>query len=262
MTTYSHSIAATDLDPVLPGARIDVSPWHPVVETRRQRKARVALRRKTLAWRAVAYLLAAFAIVGGIQVVWQAVGTDIYMVARQAYLHRTTPAIPVDENPTFTMPERVEAAPALRGAPTNQHGDVVGRIVIDKIDMDWLLIYGVDKADLKDGPGWMPHTSFPGEPGNAVLSGHRTTYGAPFNRIDELVPGDVIKIAVEGRTTATYEVTDSFLVTPDDTWVADPSDGAMLTLTTCAPEGSSTQRLIVKARLVSGEFASYALASS
>ena len=38
----------------------------------------------------------------------------------------------------------------------------------------------------------LPETPLPGQEGNAAIAGHRTTYGAPFNRIDELKPGDEI----------------------------------------------------------------------
>ena len=36
------------------------------------------------------------------------------------------------------------------------------------------------------GPGHYPATPLPGQLGNAAIAGHRTTYGAPFNRLDEL----------------------------------------------------------------------------
>lgn len=53
---------------------------------------------------------------------------------------------------------------------------------------------GVGIEELKTGSGHMPDTPLPGMPGNAVISGHRTTYGAPFNELDELVAGDIIEV--------------------------------------------------------------------
>ena len=47
-------------------------------------------------------------------------------------------------------------------------------------------------ADLKEGPGHYPGTPLPGQAGNSAIAGHRTTYGAPFNRIDELVTFDAL----------------------------------------------------------------------
>jgi sortase A len=76
---------------------------------------------------------------------------------------------------------------------------------------DWndrppVVVEGVSTSDLKKGPGHIPGTALPGELGNVVLSGHRTTYGAPFERFDELRPGDAV--VVETRDTwFTYTVT-------------------------------------------------------
>ena len=75
---------------------------------------------------------------------------------------------------------------------------------------DWndrppVVVEGVSTSDLKKGPGHIPGTALPGEVGNVVLSGHRTTYGAPFERFDELQPGDAV--VVETRDTwFTYTV--------------------------------------------------------
>ena len=98
----------------------------------------------------------------------------------------------------------------------------------------------------------MPGTALPGQPGNAVISGHRTTYGRPFFDLDQLQPGDRIEIET-AIGTHVYELREgSFIVAPTDVWVAEPRDGAWLTLTTCNPKFSARERLIVTAELVSG----------
>jgi sortase A len=51
----------------------------------------------------------------------------------------------------------------------------------------------------------------PGQLGNAAIAGHRTTYGQPFNRLDELVPGDEITI-VTLHGTFKYAVTEQLIV--------------------------------------------------
>ena len=56
------------------------------------------------------------------------------------------------------------------------------------------MVQGVDLWLLDEGPGHFPGTPLPGQPGNAAIAGHRTTYMAPFNRIDELEPGDTIDV--------------------------------------------------------------------
>ena len=89
----------------------------------------------------------------------------------------------------------------------------------------------------------------PGQPGNAAIAGHRTTYGAPFNRLDELVAGDAILVTTS-QGEFRYEVETSFVVRPDQSEVLDPTPDNRLTLTTCNPRYSAAQRLIVVAKLV------------
>jgi sortase A len=98
-------------------------------------------------------------------------------------------------------------------------------------------------------PGHYPATPLPGQLGNAAIAGHRTTYGAPFNRLDELAPGDSIIITTVSGTFH-YEVSQApFAVTPKDVQVLDATPTATLTLTTCHPKFSARERLIVKATL-------------
>ena len=102
----------------------------------------------------------------------------------------------------------------------------------------------------------MPGTPIPGQPGNSVISGHRTTYGRPFFDFDLLDPGD--RITVETAIgTHTYEVRERFLVAPDEVWVTDDRAGGWLTLTTCHPKFSARERLIITAELVEGPNLAY-----
>ncbi|MCL1692102.1 MAG: sortase [Actinomycetia bacterium] len=122
---------------------------------------------------------------------------------------------------------------------------------IDRLKDGWVVVEGVELRNLKNGAGHMPRTPLPGQPGNAVISGHRTTYGAPFHELDELNPGDTIEVdTVLG--THVYEVRETIIVQPSELWVTEPRDGAWLTLTTCHPKFSSRQRLIVFAELIDG----------
>ena len=105
----------------------------------------------------------------------------------------------------------------------------------------------------------MPDSALPGQQGNAVISGHRTTYGAPFLHLDRVEVGD--PITVETATGLhVYQVVESFVVDPSETWVTTQWEGAWLTLTTCEPVLSSAQRLVVVATLVAGPNAGVILA--
>lgn len=141
-------------------------------------------------------------------------------------------------------------------------GGVLTRMRIPKLDVDTLIVEGTDPGALRAGAGHYLHTSLPCQAGNAGIAGHRTTYGKPFHRIDELVVGDIIELQTP-NVRCTYRV----VAGPDGTqrprrnaagWITHPNDGAVIgpiggdyvTLTTCHPKGSAAKRLIVRAILV------------
>lgn len=128
-------------------------------------------------------------------------------------------------------------------------GNGMALIKIPKIGVDAVVVEGVEVADLKKGPGHYPDTALPGQLGNMVISGHRTTYGAPFYRLDELEAGDEITI-FDAEGPYVYRVTESKVVLPTEIGVIAPSSDARLTLTTCHPRFSAAKRLIIVAQLV------------
>jgi sortase A len=129
------------------------------------------------------------------------------------------------------------------------------------IDSDFVMVQGVDLKWLQQGPGHFPQTPLPGQPGNASVAGHRTTYQAPFNRIDELVPNDMITVqTLQG--TFTYKVdahidpkdgttSGHFIVSPNDLSILNQNFGNRLTLMACHPKFSAAQRIVVTATLTS-----------
>ncbi|MEO7836381.1 MAG: class E sortase [Acidimicrobiales bacterium] len=148
--------------------------------------------------------------------------------------------------PPATVPGAPDDPPAA--PPAAPVGDAIAIIKIPKIGVEKAIVQGVGLAELKTGPGHYPTTPMPGEPGNAAIAGHRTTYGAPFFNLDELAPGDPILVTTrQGKFR--YEVTESRVVSPKETSVLDPTDDNRLTLTTCNPRFSAAQRLIVVAVL-------------
>ena len=137
-------------------------------------------------------------------------------------------------------------------------GDGIAILRIPRLGDDYakVVFEGVRTADLRKGPGHVPGTAMPGTIGNFVVSGHRTTYGAPFGRLDELRPGDAV--VVETRDTwFTYRVVGAEIVRPSEVEVILPvprrpgakPTKALLTMTTCHPKYSARQRLITYAEL-------------
>ena len=150
-------------------------------------------------------------------------------------------------------------------------GDPVGRIDIPAIDLSKAFVEGVDRDVLRQGPGHYPGTALPGHPGNTAIAGHRTTHGAPFYRIDELVPGDEIvlttaegefRYVVDAHTDADGATVGHTIVTPDDVSVLADAGDNRLTLTACHPRYSARQRIVVTAHLVGPALTFHAPATS
>ncbi|HEY5097462.1 MAG TPA: class E sortase, partial [Acidimicrobiales bacterium] len=99
-----------------------------------------------------------------------------------------------------------------------------------------------------------PTTPLPGQAGNAAIAGHRTTYLHPFYSLDVLAPGDLIFVTTL-QGTFLYSVATTQVVLPTDVAVVDPTPTPQLTLTTCNPRYSASQRLVVHATLVASELA-------
>jgi sortase A len=128
-------------------------------------------------------------------------------------------------------------------------GGAIDHLVIPKIGVDKYVVQGIGEEDLRRGPGHYPETVLPGQLGNAAIAGHRTTYGAPFFDLNQLKAGDDIFLTDTQNRRWDYKVTRSFVVSPTDVSVLDPTPFAQLTLTTCNPRFSATNRLIVTAQL-------------
>ena len=79
-------------------------------------------------------------------------------------------------------------------APLSEDGDALARLEIPAIELDKFVMRDVDRESLQVGPGHYRGTPRPGFSGNSAIAGHRSTYGAPFKRVDELAPGDTITV--------------------------------------------------------------------
>jgi sortase A len=145
-----------------------------------------------------------------------------------------------------------DAPPATAGAvpppPPPADGEAVARLRIPAIGVDKIVVEGVEVADLKKGPGHYPTSPLPGQPGNAAIAGHRTTYGAPFNRVDELEAGDEILVTTL-QGSFSYEVREQLIVAPHEVQVLDDFGDDRLTLTACHPKYSARQRIVIVAAL-------------
>ena len=144
------------------------------------------------------------------------------------------------------------AASILAGAnlPIPPPGGALDHLVIPAIGLSRYVVQGVSETDLQMGPGHYPGTPLPGQPGNVGIAGHRTTFGAPFFRLNEVSRGDLVLLTDTSGTTWVYDVVHQWVVDPSDTGVLDPTHASMLTLTTCNPRFEATSRLVVRAALL------------
>ena len=134
---------------------------------------------------------------------------------------------------------------------TLELGSPLALISIPKMDLEYPVVFGDGKQQLKVGIGQVPGTPSIGTYGNAVLAGHRTSNGAPFYDLDLLEVGDQFSLSgVFG--VLTYEVNRTEIVTPDDVASILTSDWtrSSVTLFSCTPRGSTSHRLLVHADLV------------
>ena len=124
----------------------------------------------------------------------------------------------------------------------------IGVLTIGRIDLRLPLIEGVRYETLNVAPGWVPETATIGQMGNAVIAGHRNyTFGEMFNRLGELVIGDIIGIqTIDGYKE--FEVFEKAVIEPTDQIAfVQPVNDSIITLFTCTPIEISSHRLIIRA---------------
>ena len=145
---------------------------------------------------------------------------------------------------------------AKRFQETLEKGQPIGRLKIDRIGLNTVLLNGTDTATLQKGPGRYPQTPLPGLGETTGIAGHRTTYLSPFREINEIQDGDEIRLELP-YATFTYEVQKHEIVKPSDVYIVDPNAVEVvenrsyerLVLTACHPLYSAAQRYAVFADL-------------
>jgi len=147
-----------------------------------------------------------------------------------------------------------EARALRRAAATFRHtagvGQAIGRIVIPRLGLNMVLVNGTDEASLQRGPGRDLRTYMPGQSRLVYIAGHRTTFLAPFSHIDDIQPGDRIRLEMPYGTFV-YRAFRHVIVPADDLAVLRSPRHELLALQACHPRFFATHRYIVYAHLVS-----------
>lgn len=215
-------------------------------------------------------VLGLLAIVDGVlTLVWQEPVSGLLAHISQGQLAKSLNALE-HQRPTAADEKALDGLPtdqqrmaffASNLQQTAQPAQAIGRIMIPRIGADYVVVAGTSAASLRKGPGVYSGTSVPGLPGTVGIAGHRTTYLAPFRRINELAAGDLITLQMPYGI-FTYTVTGHKIVAPNNVSVLRPTGYDQVVLTACNPLYSASQRLAVFARLTSSVPTGLALSTS
>lgn len=139
--------------------------------------------------------------------------------------------------------------------PGVEPGTAIARLYIPVMKLHWVVVEGVDVADIRYAPGHYPGTAMPGQIGNFSVAGHRIP--PLFWNLQKVRPGDQVVVQTHDYWYV-YRVTVNEIVTPHSIEVVAPTPDrigvapslSMLTLTTCNPKWNDYQRMVVHAELV------------
>ncbi|WP_129789506.1 class E sortase [Promicromonospora panici] len=206
-------------------------------------------------------LLVTAGLVLGLFVVWQLWWTDVEGARAQNEIIAEMDWGSAPTGPA-TATENHGPPPVMKEPP--EDGTLFAQMYIPRFGDDYVkpVAEGTDKATVLDtiGIGHYNGTAMPGDLGNFAVAAHRTTYGKPFNQIAELKNGDALVVRTE-KTWYVYKVTESKIVYPQNVEVIAPVPGVtsdqpmpeltdrFITLTSCHPMFSATQRYIVHGEL-------------
>jgi LPXTG-site transpeptidase (sortase) family protein len=158
--------------------------------------------------------------------------------ARQSWDEAEARAVVALARRTASVDRRIPGS-ILSGIP-------VARLIIPRLGLDEIVFEGVDDEALNAGPGHLPGSAFPGEAGNAIISGHRDRH---FTRLGDVRVGDTL--VTESGVHHSRWVVIAMRVIDADMPALFRSRTPTLTLTTCWPiryVGSAPMRLLVTAK--------------
>ncbi len=152
------------------------------------------------------------------------------------------------DSPVKNLVPAANLTPVAQGAEQPMPGGEV--LVVPSIGMQETIYEGANMWMLHFGAWRLPFSSTPDKGGNTVIAGHRFTYANPkgvFYYLDKIQVGDPITIYWNGKRYA-YRVVSTSIVPPTDISIEDKTTDARLTLYTCTPLWTATNRLIIVAK--------------
>lgn len=124
----------------------------------------------------------------------------------------------------------------------------IALIEIPSINLSQGLVEGISDDVLQYYLGHFENSAKPGEIGNFAVAGHRVSdYSEAFVNLYKVEVGDKVSVKANKKEYI-YEVTESYIVSPDRVDVLDDTKDATMTLITCTV--GAKERVIVKGKLI------------
>ncbi len=165
-------------------------------------------------------------------------------------------------SPASSEPGNIIVNPTSTVAPDDKPRLLIPKIAVD-VPIIWNVtpVYESQMTAMKKGVAWFNirgANAKPGQVGNTVLSGHSSNdvfddgeYKFVFARLEQLSKGDTIYVNNDS-VRYTYTVTQIRTVKPTQVnALTEPTTKPIITLITCTPLGTATNRLLVTAEQVS-----------
>jgi len=146
--------------------------------------------------------------------------------------------------------------PAPHPSPTDAHAPTPevrhGLLEIPSIGLSQPFFEGITLTAINRGPSHWPGTAMPGQLGNVVIAGHRTTYSRPFWDLDLVQPGAELIFTMATGERHVYRLDRTEVVDDEDVHIVDQTYGYRATLFGCHPKGSARQRIVAHFTLTPG----------
>lgn len=126
-------------------------------------------------------------------------------------------------------------------------GTAIAVLDIPALDIQQVVVEGTSSEELAKGPGHRRDTPLPGQAGVSVISGRRTAFGGPFNKLEQISVGTEILVTT-GQGIHRYRV--EGMRRPGDP-LPQPTNGGRLTLVTTDPPLVPSEAIYVDAALQS-----------
>jgi len=144
--------------------------------------------------------------------------------------------------PTTTLPRPL---PPPADPDASEPVVPLGRLALPSLGIDRPLYEGIRLPTFDLGPGHWPGTALPGQQGNMVVGGHRTSANADFRDLDQLAAGDQMIITDTNGNTFIYVVDSTEITGPFSLRVINQTAATTATLFACHPPGQVIERIVV-----------------